>query len=52
MGIYDKRVEHVFLGANRMFDSLNRVGSRNKEDEDPEERRRKQRGAILKINLS
>ena len=31
MGIYDKRVEHVFQGTNRMFDSLVRVAS-NKTD--------------------
>ena len=33
MGIYDKRVEHVFLGANRMFDSLIRVGSNKTQEE-------------------
>jgi hypothetical protein len=52
MGIYDKRVEHVYQGTNRMFESLVRVASNNSaEGDDPEERSRKQRGAILKIDL-
>ena len=32
MGIYDKRVEHVYLGTNRMFENLVRVGSNNSRD--------------------
>ena len=52
MGIYDKRVEHVFLGTNRMFENLVRVGTNNKIDEEPEERNKRQRGAILKMDLA
>ena len=53
MGIYDKRVEHVYLGTNRMFESLVRVGTNNViEGEEPEDRNRRQRGAILKMDLS
>lgn len=33
MGIYDKRVEHVYLGTNRMFDSLVRVTANKTEPE-------------------
>ena len=34
MGIYDKRVEHVYLGTNRMFDNLVRVASNTPQIED------------------
>ena len=36
MGIYDKRVEHVYLGTNRMFESLVRVGKNKGKDEEEE----------------
>jgi hypothetical protein len=54
MGIYDKRVEHVYQGTNRMFDSLVRHASNTtgSVDEEPEEKSRRQRGAILKMDLS
>ena len=34
MGIYDKRVEHVYLGANQMFDKMVRIGSNSSHTED------------------
>ena len=53
MGIYDKRVEHVYLGTNSMFDKLVRVGTNNTVDgEDAESRNRRQRGAILKMDVA
>ena len=53
MGIYDKRVEHVYLGANQMFDKMVRIGSNSSHTEDDaEERNKKQRGAILKMDLN
>lgn len=33
MGIYDKRVEHLFLGTHRMFDALLRTPSQSVTDE-------------------
>lgn len=52
MGIYDKRVEHVYLGTNKMFDNLIRVGSKREEEEEPEERNRRHRGIILKMDVT
>ena len=50
MGIYDKRVQHVFQGTHRMFDSLLRVT--NNKSAEPEEQGRRQRGEIIKIDIT
>lgn len=52
MGIYDKRVEHVYLGTNRMFDNLIRVASNSPELDEPDTRENRKKGELMRIDIS